>query len=70
MLLCKDCDYYQSFGNLLTKEGDSKSQDNKRGICRYSDFIFIDDPEDIEAEYPCNQMKINTYRIITLDKFK
>lgn len=57
MLLCKDCDYYKCVDDPTEKESEKILADHKRGVCSYSGFVFMDDPDDLEIEYPCNQMK-------------
>lgn len=55
MLFCKDCDYYVSAENPAEKDAQRVLTNYKRGTCSYSGFVFIDDPNNIETEYPCNQ---------------
>lgn len=59
MLLCKECDYYESVVNTAENEDKSAFAGRQRGICSYCGYVFADDPEDLEGEYPCNQKKSN-----------
>jgi hypothetical protein len=55
MLLCKYCNYYIGFDDSVDTNSDNKAASNKVGICKYTDFIFTDDPDYLDTEYPCNK---------------
>jgi hypothetical protein len=62
MLLCKDCNYYKSFNNPAEKQANDKLSNQKIGTCNYAGYIFLDDPDNLENEYPCNQTSTVTSR--------
>lgn len=52
MLNCEYCDYY--------KKVISKNQDNMKGFCEYTGFVFQKNPEDYELEdHPCYDYDVN-----------
>lgn len=53
-MLCKDCSYYHA----LSKDdfGDSDAS-----FCEFADMLFLDDVDNLEAEYPCKQISFGEY---------
>ncbi|MGX8709729.1 MAG: hypothetical protein ACQGTM_05705 [bacterium] len=54
MLDCKLCNYYHSVSGR-----DFNGLDI--GICDFTDLLFIEDAENMTAEYPCREMSYNDY---------